>query len=261
VDRRAILTGGAAALLAAIGVERLLGRDGAGGSAPEPVASPRVPSRSAPAAPPAARPSEASPAPVAASPFVLPVLCRDAWRAAPARDGLVAHQLDRMTIHHTAVPLGDNADAPARLRQHQRHHQAQGWPDIAYHLAVDRNGHVYRLRTPTAQGDTFTDYDPAGHLLILAEGHFDEQRPSDAQLDSIARLLAWGAGELGLPIDTVSGHRDHAATSCPGDALYAQVDDLRLRAHELVRGGGVETSPLCGGAGRRRVADIEAGRA
>ena len=53
----------------------------------------------------------------------------------------------RMTIHHTAVVLGDNRNAPARLRQHQRYHQdTQGWIDIAYHMSVDRNGNIYQLR-------------------------------------------------------------------------------------------------------------------
>src|SRR5690348_765996 len=64
------------------------------------------------------------------------MLCRDAWGAAPARPGGTPHTLTRMTIHHTEVVLGDNANAPARLRQHQRYHQdTKGWIDIAYHLS------------------------------------------------------------------------------------------------------------------------------
>ncbi|MBW3659453.1 MAG: peptidoglycan recognition protein family protein [Actinobacteria bacterium] len=163
-----------------------------------------------------------------------------------------------MTVHHTAVPLGSNPDAPGRLRQHQRYHQSQGWPDIAYHLGVDRRGNVYELRTIRARGDTFTDYDPTGHLLILAEGDFDQQQPTDAQLEGVATLLAWGASAHGLPIDTAGGHRDHASTSCPGDALYARLPDLRRRAVELA-GPGVSTRSVCGDEGRAAVARIESG--
>ena len=54
-----------------------------------------------------------------------------------------------MTIHHTAVVLGNNSNAPARLRQHQQYHQdSQGWIDIAYHIGVDRNGNIFELRKP-----------------------------------------------------------------------------------------------------------------
>ena len=76
-----------------------------------------------------------------------------------------------MTIHHTAAVLGDNANAPARLLQHQRYHQEkQGWIDIAYHLSVDRRGNIYELREPTLVGDTATRYDPTGHFLVVCEG-------------------------------------------------------------------------------------------
>ncbi len=313
MDRRTLITAGAAGLVAALGVGRLVTgeEDLAGGTlaggGPTP-ASPRAPRTSRPApspspsltrspagpaatseptpevtatpeptldatatsepSPDAAATSEPSPDAAATSEpspasraLVVPVLCRDAWGAAPAGDGLVAHELRRMTIHHTAVVLDGNRQAPSRLRGHQRYHQDQGWPDIAYHRGVDRNGNVYELRTTDARGDTFTEYDPTGHLLLLAEGDFDRQQPTDAQLEGLAQLLAWGATRFGLPLDTISGHRDHASTSCPGDALYARLPDLRARAQELVAAGGAETAPLCGDAGRARVADIEAGRA
>lgn len=262
VDRRSVLTGVTAAVLASVGIGRALTRSapspdlrslpptGAGEATTDPSAAP---------APEEPTPEEASPAPAAATAaLVVPVLCREAWGAAPAGAGLVEHELARMTVHHTAVPLGSNRDAPGRLRQHQRYHQSQDWPDIAYHLGVDRHGNVYELRDLGARGDTFTDYDPSGHLLLLAEGDFDQQQPTDAQLEGLAVLLAWGADTYGLPIATAGGHRDHASTSCPGDALYERLPDLRRRAAELA-GGGVSTRSVCGEEGRATVARIEAG--
>ena len=74
-----------------------------------------------------------------------------------------------MTLHHTAVVLGDNRYAPARLRQHQRFHQDErGWIDIAYHVGVDRNGNIYELRTPELAGDTATVTEFAPYLQALA---------------------------------------------------------------------------------------------
>lgn len=284
LDRRAVLTGAAAALLAAVGLGRVLvGRPATDGelAAPEgrPTPSPgtgppsraTVPPTPQPTRTPAPEPTPTpapeptpsphpSPEPAAPPALVVPVLCRDAWGARPAGAGLVPHTLRTMTVHHTAVPLTDDRQAPARLRQHQRFHQDQGWPDIAYHLGVDRRGNRYELRTVAARGDTFTDYDPTGHLLLLAEGDFDRQQPTDAQLEALAELLAWGASEHGLPVDGISGHRDHASTSCPGDALYARLPDLRARAAELAtRGVGIAT--VCGDPARAAVARIEAGTA
>lgn len=141
-------------------------------------------------------------------------------------------------VHHSAVRLGDGDDPARHLRQYQSTHQGpNGWIDIAYHVAVDRAGTAYECRSTALAGDTATNYDPAGHFLILAIGNFDEQSPTDAQLDGIARLLRWGADAFGAPLSSVTGHRDHAATACPGGALYTQLTEVRRRAEALPTGG------------------------
>ena len=62
-----------------------------------------------------------------------------------------------MTIHHSAVALPDNREIIARLQQHQRFHQDdKGWVDIAYHVAVDRDGNIFELRDTAIAGDTAT---------------------------------------------------------------------------------------------------------
>lgn len=205
---------------------------------------------------------EPEPAPSPAGIVVVERICRDAWGARSAGDGMREHRIQRLTVHHSAVKLGSNTNAPTRIRGHQRYHQDSAkWADIAYHLGVDRNGNVYDLRELRFAGDTFTEYDPAGHFLVLAEGDFNTETPSDAQLEVVARTLAWGALTYGVSTDTISGHRDHAGTTCPGERMYAALPDVRARAADLVAAKGVESTSLCGDAGARRVADIEAGRA
>lgn len=202
---------------------------------------------------------EPTPEPTSAPPpaaLTVAVLCRDAWGARPATGAYEPHTVRQLTIHHSATVLGDNAKAPGRFRQHQRFHQDNGWPDIAYHHGVDRRGNVYELRPTDAAGDTFTEYDPAGHYLLLAEGNFDQESPTDAQLEAIAQMLAWAARAFAVDLSTLSGHRDHAATSCPGDNLYPRLGELRQRAGQL---GMVEVTSECGDAGRDRVAAIERG--
>ncbi|MCV7278339.1 N-acetylmuramoyl-L-alanine amidase [Mycolicibacterium flavescens] len=168
-----------------------------------------------------------------------------------------------MTIHHTAVTLGDNSNAPARLRQHQQYHQgSQGWIDIAYHVSVDRDGNLYELRDPNIVGDTATSYDPTGHFLVVCEGNFDEEEVTEAQLDGAALAFAWAATRFGIPTDTLTGHRDQSGdTACPGTNLYSHVTsgDLKRRIDALLAQGPVELVSVCGPEGTQTVADIEAG--
>jgi len=204
--------------------------------------------------------SETSAPPTAVPVLVVPVLCRDAWGAVAAGPADASHVPVRITLHHTAVVLDDNRKAPGRLRQHQRFHKDSGFSDIAYHVGVDRNGNVYELRDPQVPGQTFTDYDPSGHFLVLAEGDFDTELPSDAQLEGLAQVIAGAAHRHDIPVDTLTGHRDHADTACPGDNLYVRMSDLRTRAGQLLAEG-PGLSVWCDAAAVERVAAIERGEA
>ncbi|HET9876085.1 MAG TPA: N-acetylmuramoyl-L-alanine amidase [Mycobacterium sp.] len=190
------------------------------------------------------------------------LLCRDAWGAHPARPGGRPHTITRLTLHHEAVVLGDNRNAPGRLRQDQRYHQDQlGWIDIAYHVGVDRNGNIYELRSTEIAGDTATDYDTTGHFLVLCEGDFDQEVVSEAQLQGAALAFAWAAQNFGIGTDALAGHRDLAQTSCPGANLYAHVSsgDLKRRIDDLLAAGRVDLQRFCGPEASARVAAIEAG--
>jgi hypothetical protein len=190
------------------------------------------------------------------------LLCRDAWGARPARPGGKRHTITRMTLHHEAVVLGDNRNAPGRLRQDQRYHQDQkGWVDIAYHMGVDRNGNIYELRSTDIAGDTATDYDTTGHFLVLCEGDFDQEVVSEAQLHGAAQTFAWAAQNFHIATNTLAGHRDLAQTSCPGANLYAHLSsgDLKHRIDDLLAAGGVNLQRFCGPEAAARVAAIEAG--
>ncbi len=171
--------------------------------------------------------------------------------------------LKRMTVHHTEVVLGDNANAPARLRQHQRYHQdTHGWVDIAYHYSVDRHGNIYQLRSPDLVGDTATSYDPTGHFLVVCEGDFDTEEVSEDQLNGTALVFAWAAQQFGIPTDTLEGHRDLASTTtCPGASLYKHVSsgDLQSRIDSLSAAGPVDLPTICGPEAAEIVTAIEAG--
>lgn len=195
--------------------------------------------------------------------LVASVICKTAWGAQPLAGELGSHSIERMTVHHTAVRLDRNSDAPGHIRGHQTFHQQSGWVDLAYHYMVDANGNIYEGRPFSAPGDTFTNYDPAGHFLVCCEGNFDQQELPEAQLASLAAMLAWGSNAFGISPDTIGGHRDYASTTCPGTSLAKTLEDgtLREAVEDLLERGGVELTEACGADGAALVASIEAGTA
>ncbi len=213
---------------------------------------------------------------VAATPATLPLIplssayaatwrtrqiCRDAWRAAAPTGGFRRHTLTELTVHHSGVEFGDNTRSPATMRSIQADHQSRGWPDIAYHLIIDRHGYVFRGRPFNAVGDTATTYDPTGHFLVMCLGNFEVQRIPDAQLSATINVLAWASQRFGLPLGTIAAHRDFAATACPGERFYRYVEDGTLRRRARRRKGSVKLVLACGPQGRRLVRRIEAGDA
>lgn len=232
------------------------------GSTPTLVTAPKP--QSVVVAPPAPIPA---PAPMSAS---ASLLCRDSWGARPAKprgpDGLPRSQdettITRMTIHHTAVVLGDNSNIIDRLRQHQRYHMDdKGWIDIAYHMAVDRNGNIFQLRDWHLAGDTATSYNPYGHFLVVCEGNFDEEPVSQKQLQGAALAFAWATQNFTIS-STLEGHQQVApGTSCPGASLQAHVTsgDLQRRINALVQAGPVDLPWVCDQQANEQVAAILAG--
>ncbi len=186
-------------------------------------------------------------------------ICRGAWRADAPSGPFLRHEIDRLTLHHSGVEFRDNRKAPATLRAIQADHQARGWPDIAYHLVIDRHGYVYRGRPFSAVPSTATVYDPTGHLTVMCLGNFEVQGIPAAQLNAVVNVMAWACRRFGVAPATISGHRDQAATACPGRRLYRYVEDGTLRRRTRGRLGEVDLRMMCGPRGRRLVRRIEAG--
>lgn len=183
----------------------------------------------------------------------LPVIPRAAWGARrPRRRRMERHVPVRLTLHHTDVRMTRQRPSPAELRGIQAWHlDAKGHDDIDYHFLVDRQGLVFEGRDVRFRGDTATEYDPTGHFLVCCLGDYEgdpaaPQQPTRASLRSIVLLYAWASQRWQIPARRLGGHRDYAATSCPGDALYALVRDgtLRHRIAAVTRASTVELAYL-----------------
>ncbi|MEQ9454569.1 MAG: peptidoglycan recognition family protein [Phycisphaeraceae bacterium] len=148
----------------------------------------------------------------------------------------IRHDINRLTLHHSATPLKPEDDLGAKLEAMQRWGASQrNWWDVPYHYIIDLDGTVYEGRDPQYLGDTNTRYDTAGHFLINCYGNYNEMEPNEAQLQTIVNLMAWAAIEYGVDPSEIYGHRDMASTSCPGDNLQKLIDDGTLEARVRAR--------------------------
>ncbi len=166
------------------------------------------------------------------------IVTRSDWGAKPRLAGAMPHEISTVTIHHTGVMSQPARSLEDKLRGLQAFSQRvdklssgkekPAWPDIPYHFYISIDGRIGEGREWQFAGDTNTEYNPAGHLLIVVEGEFDQEVPTKPQLRSLDRLTVWACKNWNVPSRRIAGHKDHSRqTSCPGKALDAYLPVLR----------------------------------
>ena len=162
-------------------------------------------------------------------------------------------------VHHTdgANDYAPSDSAAIVLAICRFHRDDNGWNDIGYNFLVDKYGQIFEGRAggidrPVvgAQAQGYNDQSTG----VSSLGTFNTVGQTDAGLKALSQLIAWRLSIAGVPVagkvtlisrgggdnkypsgtpvtfDRISGHRDGDATDCPGDALYAQLPDIRARA-------------------------------
>jgi hypothetical protein len=142
----------------------------------------------------------------------------------------------------------------AIARYHRDHN---GWNDLGYNFLVDRYGQVFEGRAGGVElaivGAQAQGYNSVS-TGVACLGTFTDVAQTEAGLEALAHLIGWKLSLHGVPVagpvtvtsaggeanrypagtpvtfERIAGHRDGNATACPGDVLYAQLADLRLRA-------------------------------
>ena len=213
----------------------------------------------APAPRPHARMAQAGGPPVA-------IVSRQQWGGdqVPPRAAPELGEVRLAFVHHT---VNDNDYAPqdsasivlAIARYHRDHN---GWNDIGYNFVVDKYGQVFEGRAGGIDqpivGAQAQGYNSAS-TGIANIGTYTSVPQTPEALDAIAKLIAWKLAIHGAPVDgevtvtsrggetnryaagtavvlnRISGHRDGDKTECPGNALYAQIPEIRTRASEAQR--------------------------
>lgn len=170
------------------------------------------------------------------------IISRQEWGARDAVGKMQSNVPQHITIHHTASPRKDALTLERKMRDLQAFSQSESrldsgknkaaWPDIPYHYYVAANGQMAEGRDVKFVGDTNTDYDPSGHVLIVLEGNFENEQPSAEQIESLVALVTWISAKFDIPVSEVKGHNDYASTACPGTNLKNMLPALRQRVAE-----------------------------
>ena len=191
-----------------------------------------------------------------ATPF--PYVSREDWGASGCvpREPPSYGSVKAVQVHHT-VSLNDYTpkEAPQIVLAICRYHRnSNGWNDIGYNALVDKYGTIYEGRAggldqavigAHAQG---FNAQTAGIANI---GDYTSVAASPEALAATATYIRWKLGVHGEPLSgrvtltsaggsasrypagtrvtlqRVIGHRDTGRTSCPGEALYAQLGEIR----------------------------------
>ena len=153
--------------------------------------------------------------------------------------------ITRLTVHHQGETWVPGRDVPTYLRHLQQwSRETKHWADIPYHYVIAPDGQVYAARPETQPGDTNTEYDPRGHLLVMLLGNFEDVEPTPQALDALAELLAIKARQYGLDASAIASHKDWSAqTVCPGKNLYRYLENGWLRG-EVTRRLAANSSPV-----------------
>ena len=193
-----------------------------------------------------------------------PIVPRAAWGgdSVPPRSAPSYGTVQAAFVHHTVTANEYTPqDSPAIVLGIAKYHRdTNGWNDIGYNFLVDKYGQVFEGRAggvdQAVVGAHAQGYNSQS-TSVAQLGTFSAAGITPEAMSATAQLLGWklslhgvpaegtvvlrsGGGSLnrfpsGTPVtvNRICGHRDGDETSCPGDALYAQLPALRSRAAAL----------------------------
>jgi hypothetical protein len=202
------------------------------------------------------------------------IVSREGWGADPAYMTWAPqfYATKKLIVHHTATSdnYTDRAGAEAQIRSIYYYHAVtQDWGDIGYNFLIDKFGTIYEGRysrdyagaNPTGDDATGKGVTAAhtsgwnsGTVGVALLGTLTTHDATPAARDALTRLLAWEASRNGInpevteafvnPVSgatitspNIAGHRDYAATACPGDTFYPTLPAIRRDVAALIAGG------------------------
>jgi hypothetical protein len=177
------------------------------------------------------------------------VIPSSTWRAGltPPKELPVQTTTKHIIVHHAAGSNTATNYTDVVRNIYTFHTGTNGWNDVGYNFLIAQDGTIYEGR----DGQKVMDGDNvlgahfcgqnAGTMGICLLGDYMTAQPSTKSLESLVKLIAWKMKKeklepigntlhsaSGRLIQNISAHRDGScATSCPGNNLYAILEQIR----------------------------------
>lgn len=111
-----------------------------------------------------------------------------------------------IVLHHAAASVCSPEDI-------HEWHLKRGWAGAGYHYFVRKDGIVYSLRPENTVGAHCQGYNSKS-IGICCEGNFEVEQMGEKQSAALIELVRYLKKKY--PNAKIVGHRDLAATNCPG---------------------------------------------
>lgn len=174
--------------------------------------------------------ADVSDAPVAPSDWT-----QDPWR--PLTESLPWRFV---VVHHTASTFG-NVESIHQTHLQRTDDFGRPWQGIGYHFVIGNGNGMedgaieptfrWRDQLPGAHAGV-AEYNEQGIGICLV-GNFQEQPPSEAQMQSLRRLVSVLTSRYGIHMENIVRHQDVKPTACPG--RYFPWEELRA-LHDTAQG-------------------------
>jgi hypothetical protein len=180
---------------------------------------------------------------------VIQIEPRKVWGAKHGRGSLDPGPESLVVIHHAHKPaLTVHATVEQEreaVRSIERYHVGppNNWEGIGYNFLVSPAGRIYEGRGWRYQGAHAGPVNPRSEgVCLLIDGQTTE--PSMASILAVRALIREGliTGEIARDY-TISGHRDHMPRTCPGDRVYARLQEFRHDAIAIVPSLAIPLTP------------------
>lgn len=221
------------------------------------------------------------------------IISRSGWGADESqrcRNATYDDSLAAATVHHTAGSNNYTREGSAGVVRgiYTYHARTLGWCDVGYNVLVDKYGQAFEGRhgglSRNVQGAHAGGFN-SNTWGISMMGDYSTLTPPDVTIRKVGEIIGWRLAVAGVDpkgsathysegtsytkysygtsvrLPNIFAHRDVGLTSCPGDAGYAKMDQIRDIAAAYAKGGnsggggggtgdgGGGTSPSTGGGG------------
>lgn len=123
--------------------------------------------------------------------------------------------ISEIIIHHSATKKG----TPFSFARY--HIDTRDFPGIGYHFVIPKDGTIFQTNELSKISWHCSGRNTVSVGICLI-GHFDNEKPTIEQLQSLQKLITYLKEHLPT-INKISGHRNYSTKTCPGELLHERV--------------------------------------